>query len=197
MPDDIDIEAIIRILEQRFNDEERGMGISSCTSGSDISDVARAQQKEAYEAEEIPPKGKLVYDKETGNVSSVKDVAQAKDPLRRIVPDAEVGSLYDYNLSEKTQKELDDVLEKLGKICLDNKLPGVIEVQSSRKGTTAMINRYYMPEDYYKRAILPLQIMHTCERLIFSDNVTSEDIESIMITLMNVSMAQDFRRGKQ
>ena len=197
MPEDIDIDAIIRNLEQRFNDEERGMSISPGTSGSDISDVARAQQKEAYEAEEIPSKGKLVYDKETGKIFSAEDGAQAKDPLRRVVPGAEDGSLYDYELSDKTQKELDEILEKLGDLCITNSLPAVIQIQVDRKGTTAGIRRYRAPEDFFRRAIQPIMLMHTCERLLCSDNVTSEDIESIMITLMNVSMAQDLRRGRE
>lgn len=204
MPDDIDIEAIIRILEQRFNDEERGMNISSCMSGSDISDVARARQKEAYEAEDIQPKGKLVYDKETGKTFSAKDGPQlfasvkdgkAKGAVSRIVPDAELGSLYDYELSDKAQKELNALLEKLGDLCISNNLPAVIQIQTDRKGTTAGIRRYRAPEDFFRRAIQPMMILHTCERLICSDNVISEDIEAIMTTLLTVSMAQDLRRG--
>ena len=206
MPEDIDIDAIIRNLEQRFNDEERGMGISPCTSGSDISDVTRAQQKKAYEAEEIPPKGKLVYDKETGKTFSAEDGTQisvsnknghVKGAVSRIVPDAEFGSLYDYELSDKTQKELNEILEKLGDLCINNNLPAVIQIQVDRKGTTAGVRRYRAPEDFFRRAIQPIMLMHTCERLLCSDNVTSEDIEAIMTTFLTVSMAQDLRRGKE
>lgn len=202
MPDDIDIEAIIRELNKL--PDKMNSFIDKLTGES--SDNQIQQQKEAYEAEDIPPKGKLVYDKETGNTFSAEDGPQlfasvkdgkAKGAVSRIAPDAEVGSLYDYELSDKTQKQLDNILKKLGDICISNNLPAVIQIQTDRKGTTAGIRRYRAPEDFFKRAIQPVMILHTCERLLCSDNVISEDIEAIMTTLLTVSMAQDLRRGKE